>query len=264
MAVVLESAKGEAEPVRQLEPARWSLTPGWSKTLPTFNARSEGMAEKATWRGPLKTHRCIVPIDGFYERVTDPVTKKKTPFYMSLPDGKELELAGLYSWWRDHLRADDDPDAWTLTATILTSDAVHTLENIHDRNPVPLPRAWRDIWLDPTIEGDQALVDTAVADAVTVANTLEIREVAPLKGDGPKLVEPVSQTLSSPMVNDAVLADVLGCAAPAAGEVDLFTDNCDSRRALVPLVPGVARRDNEIARDPEAYLRLLKLTGQSE
>lgn len=49
-------------------------------------------------------------------------------------------FAGLYSWWKNHALADDDPNVWTLTATILTSVAVDELLHIHDRNPVPLPR----------------------------------------------------------------------------------------------------------------------------
>ena len=196
IAVVLDSAKGGADPVRRLEPARWSLVPSWSPTLktkfPTFNARSEGIAEKSTWSGPVKSHRCIVPADGYFEWVTDPVSGKKTPFYISLPGGASLELAGLYSWWRDHSVPDDDPKAWTLTATILTADSVHTLDHIHDRNPVPLPREWRDEWLDPGALGDQTFVDAAVAAAVGVAESLHFWEVGPVKGDGPELVLPLS------------------------------------------------------------------------
>ncbi|MGN8027909.1 hypothetical protein [Microbacterium sp. 22242] len=47
-----------------------------------------------------------------------------------------LGLVGLYSWWCDHTKDDEDPDRWILTATTLTSDVVHTLEGVHDRNPV--------------------------------------------------------------------------------------------------------------------------------
>ncbi|MBG6109072.1 putative SOS response-associated peptidase YedK [Frigoribacterium sp. CG_9.8] len=55
--LLLQSAKGDGEVTRRLEPARWSLVPSWSKTLklkyPTFNARAEYLASKATWKGPL-------------------------------------------------------------------------------------------------------------------------------------------------------------------------------------------------------------------
>ncbi|WP_256884063.1 SOS response-associated peptidase [Arthrobacter sp. STN4] len=63
--VVLESAKGDKKAVRRLEPARWSLTPSYSKELKTkfatFNARSETAAEKATFRGSVKSKRAILP-----------------------------------------------------------------------------------------------------------------------------------------------------------------------------------------------------------
>ena len=128
--VVIHSAKGEAEAeaVRRLEPARWSLTPSWSKELktkfPTFAARAENITEKTTWKNPVKTHRALVPATGYYEWHTDPETKKKTPFYIHAPGDELLQ--------------------------------------IHDRNPIPLPRDWWNDWLDPEIIGDQAFVDAAV------------------------------------------------------------------------------------------------------
>ncbi|TQL46662.1 putative SOS response-associated peptidase YedK [Homoserinimonas aerilata] len=190
--IVVESTK-TGELVRRLEPARWSLVPSWSKTLklkfPTFNARSEGIAEKATWRGPLKSHRCLVPMTGYYEWRTDP-DGTKTPHFIHLP-GETLAMAGLYSWWPDPALPQDDPARWNLTATILTADAVDELIGIHDRNPVPLPRDWWDDWLNPELEGDQSFVDAAVQAALPVAQSLEFYEVAPLRGDGPELLEPV-------------------------------------------------------------------------
>jgi putative SOS response-associated peptidase YedK len=196
IAVVIESAKGTAEPVRRVEPARWSLVPPWSKEIktkfPTFNARSEGITEKSTWRTPVRSHRALIPADGYYEWHTDPTSKKKTPYYLHPPTDETLALAGLYSWWKNPSLAEDDPRLWTLTATILTSNAVDELVHIHDRNPVPLPRDWWDHWLDPTVEGTQGLVDAAVAAALPIAASLQITEVAPLTShDGPELVTPV-------------------------------------------------------------------------
>ncbi|PRY68960.1 SOS response associated peptidase (SRAP) [Glaciihabitans tibetensis] len=100
------------------------------------------------------------------------------------PAGEPLVFAGLYSWWKNHALPADHPDRWTLTTTILTSDAVDELLHIHDRNAVPLPRDWWDIWLDPKIEGDQALVDAAVQAALPVAAGLEVYEVAPIPFSG--------------------------------------------------------------------------------
>ena len=180
VATVIESNK-EGTTTRRLELARWSLTPGWSKTLkmkvPTFNARSEDITEKASFKHAIRSKRALIPASGYYEWQTDPVTGKKTPFYISAPTGTTMAFAGIYSWWKDHSLPDDDPNVWTLTTTILTADAVHTLDYIHDRNPVPLPRDWWDDWLDPELEADQAFVDAAVAAAVPVAEALDIQQV---------------------------------------------------------------------------------------
>ncbi len=174
---------------RRLERARWSLTPGWSKTLtmnvPTFNARSEGITEKPAFKNAIKSKRALIPASGYYEWQTDPVTNKKTPFFIRAADGHTMAFAGIYSWWRDHSLPDDDPNAWTLTTTILTADAVHTLDHIHDRNPVPLPRDWWDDWLNPAIEGTQDFVDAAVAAAMPVAESLEIRQIVAATDDEP-------------------------------------------------------------------------------
>jgi putative SOS response-associated peptidase YedK len=194
--VIIHSAKGGEESVRRLEPARWSLVPSWSKELklkyPTFNARSENIAAKATWKGPLKAHRALVPATGYYEWQTF-ADGKKTPHFIHDPAGESLVFAGLYSWWKNHALADGDPNVWTLTTTILTSDAVDELLHIHDRNPVPLPPEWWERWLDPTVEGDQGLVDAAIQAALPIAGKLEAYEVAPLafKAQGPALTRPL-------------------------------------------------------------------------
>lgn len=176
--------------------ARWSLVPPWSTTLkvkiPTFNARAEGITEKATWRKPVAAHRAIVLARGYYEWQGE--KGHKTPYFIRYPDDQLMGFAGLYSWWRDPDKAEDDPDRWVLTATILTSDAVQTLADIHDRNPVILPESMWLHWIDPSVVGDQALVDDAVAAGVAEASQLRFDKVAPLKAadDGPQLIQPVA------------------------------------------------------------------------
>jgi putative SOS response-associated peptidase YedK len=202
IATVIESAKDGREPVRRLELARWSLTPGWSKSLkmkvPTFNARSEGITEKASFKTAIRSKRALIPASGYYEWRTDPLTNKKTPFYIRPGENEVMAFAGIYSWWRDHSVADDDPKAWTLTTTMLTADAVHTLDHIHDRNPVPLPHEMWAEWLDPRVEGTQDFVDRAVAAAVAVAEQLEIVELSAVTDEGPKELE--SRTAEEPPV----------------------------------------------------------------
>lgn len=179
----------------RFERARWSLVPPWSKVLKlkfaTHNAKAEGILEKNTWRKPVQSHRAIVPARGFYEWTGE--RGHKRPWFIHHPDGELLGFAGLYSWWLDRAVAEDDPSKWKLTATILTSDAVETLEGIHDRNPVILPQHMWLHWIDPTVVGDQELVDEAVRAGVAEASTLTFDEVAPFKvaDNGPQLTQPL-------------------------------------------------------------------------
>lgn len=102
-----------------------------------------------------------------------------------------MAFAGLYTWWPDKSLPEDHEDYWTLTTTILTRAAVGKVSQLHDRTPVTLPPSFWDEWLDAGQDGDQTLVDAAVAAATPVAEALLFHQVGPLKGDGPELVEPV-------------------------------------------------------------------------
>ncbi|WP_344297336.1 SOS response-associated peptidase [Agromyces neolithicus] len=189
--VVLESKK-EGPVVRRLEAARWSLVPSFSKELklkyPTFNARSEGLATSSAFRASLAGKRAIIPADGYYEWHT--VGKQKTPYFIHQGDGP-IAFAGLYSWWRDKSKAEDDPERWVLTATIITTDATGDLADIHDRIPVMLPPEFWSTWLDPDVTGDQSLVDQAVAASRPMVPSLAFHEVGPVNDNGPELIEPV-------------------------------------------------------------------------
>jgi len=193
--IVLESTK-TGETVRRLELARWSLLPSWSKEprmkVPTFNARSEDVMTKASYKASVVSKRALIPADGYYEWHTE--GKVKTPYFIHPPQGR-VAFAGLYSWWRNPTLADDDPARWVLSTTILTMDAVPSLADLHPRNPVVLPEDFWDDWLSPEIDGDQAFVDMAVEAAAPVATALQVRRVAPLRNDATdaSLASPISE-----------------------------------------------------------------------
>lgn len=178
----------------RVESAHWSLVPPWSDSLrtkfPTFNARTESITSKATWKSPLKSRRCIIPASGYYEWTGE--KGAKTPWWIHPTDGI-LGLAGLYAWWQDKSVDDDDPAKWTLTATMLTMPTVGHLSAIHDRNPVGLPEEMWETWMDPSITGDQDLVDEAVHASQDEMSALDYHRVMPFKAsdDHPQMVEPV-------------------------------------------------------------------------
>ena len=184
--VVAESAAGTENVSRRLEAARWSLIPPWvhdgKPKFSTFNARSEEAASKASWKNSVKSKRCLIPASGYYEWVAQGTTK--TPFYIA--GDEPIAFAGLYSWWR---ASENDP--WLLTASIMTMPSVPELAQIHDRNPIGLPKSMWNDWLDPTLVGDQAFIDAAAHEAQTVARSWQAHEVAPLRGDGAELIASV-------------------------------------------------------------------------
>ena len=174
----------------RVELARWSLTPPWSPTLqtsfPTFNARAETAATKATWQDPLRSRRCVVIMNGFYEWSGS--QGKRIPHYIQAPHQPML-VAGLYGWWRDPEA--EGPEAWHLTAAVLTDEAEGPVSALHDRMPVFIEEAHIDAWIDPANPGAGPLLEMVREGGRRIARQLRIDEVAPLKGDGPHLTDPV-------------------------------------------------------------------------
>jgi len=138
---------------RVVEPMSWGLVPSWSKDktrmASMINARSETLAEKPSFRNLIAKHRCVLPIQGFYEWKNLPTeTKKplKQAFYISRTDAQVMTLAGLWTSWKQ-------PDSSVLrTCTIITTEANSALHEIHHRMPVVLEKAAVDEWLsDSTV-----------------------------------------------------------------------------------------------------------------
>lgn len=150
----------DADGHREVQAFQWGLIPVWAKDRKIgsrmINARSETVAEKPAFKGVFKKHRCIIPMDGFYEWAPGvdggPVTKAgklaKRPHFIHRVDHEPLAVAGIWSAWRDR---EEGPDAaWLHTSSVITTSANATMEAVHDRMPVILPKAMWDVWLDPT------------------------------------------------------------------------------------------------------------------
>ncbi|MFN8090199.1 MAG: SOS response-associated peptidase [Mycobacterium sp.] len=163
--VVCRHSEPHDEPTRRLRSMRWGLVPPWVKAASDgtpeakgpllINARSERVTTSPAYRASAKTRRCLVPMDGYYEwkpAAEAPAGKKgrKTPFYIYREDGRPLLMAGLWSSWRPEGKSNgEENDAPLLSCTIVTTDAVGGLADVHDRMPlVVAPEDW-DRWLDP-------------------------------------------------------------------------------------------------------------------
>ncbi|MEE6273619.1 SOS response-associated peptidase [Georgenia wangjunii] len=179
---------------REMHAARWGLVPGWaadpSVGARMINARAETVADKRAFAKSLATRRCVVPADGYYEWRRDPAGGK-TPHFVHGDDAAPLALAGLYAFWRDPAKPEDDPGRWLMSTTILTRAARPELAYLHDREPVMLgPDAVHD-WLDPTVtSGVEALAVLGSARPGVELHAVDAK-VGNVRNDSPALIEPV-------------------------------------------------------------------------
>ena len=132
---------------REAVSMRWGLVPSWSKSLtgpPLFNARSETVAEKPSFRAAFKRRRCLIPADGFYEwQVISP--KQKQPHYITLRSGSPFAFAGLWETWQPPQGPPVD------SCTVLTTSANSFMQPLHNRMPVILSPDEYPLWLDPEL-----------------------------------------------------------------------------------------------------------------
>lgn len=183
---------------RQLRALTWGLVPSWAKDPSIgnrmINARMETVAEKPAYRKAFASRRALLPADGYFEWYptsrTDARGKPvKQPFFIRPRDGGVLAMAGLYEIWRDPTRADDDPQRFRWTCTVLTTQAEDALGHIHDRMPLMVERERWQAWLDPTTPGDTSLLVPAAPgrlEAYPVSTA-----VGNVRNNGPQLVEPL-------------------------------------------------------------------------
>ena len=151
-----DAAPGDAAPGPATIAAavRWGLVPHWSKSMPKtpyFNARSETWREKPVFRNGRP---CIVPMDGWYE------WRDKAPFLVEPEDGGLILVAGLWDRCGD-----------IVSCTLLTTDAVGHLADLHHRMPRVLGEGEVAAWLDgagPFADGDVGMTDAGTVGKLTV------------------------------------------------------------------------------------------------
>ena len=143
--VVTRHSEPDDDPTRRVRLMRWGLIPPWVKAGPDgapdnkgpllINARADKVASSPAFRGSAKSKRCLVPMDGWYEwrpnpdrpRVRRPPRRR---FSCIAATVTRLFMAGLWSVWKP--AKDGEP---LLSCTIITTDAVGELAEIHDRMP---------------------------------------------------------------------------------------------------------------------------------
>lgn len=138
-----------------LRPLRWGLIPSWVKTAEeadrlsrqTLNARNDGVFSKPSFRSSIRTRRCLIPVNGFYENRD--VKGRKFPYFVHPANSEIFWLGGLFDRWTDR-----DSGEVIDSCSIITTNANHLMSKIHNlklRMPLIIPEDKLLIWLDPDL-----------------------------------------------------------------------------------------------------------------
>ena len=130
----------------------WGLIPHWVKNINeaniirrmTYNAKSETVNQKPSFKYSIKNKKCLIIANGFYEwQTTD---QGKICYYITSSDSNMIVFAGIWSKWINRLNGEN-----IKTVSILTqkaNKAMSFIHNIKKRQPVILNKINRNIWLN--------------------------------------------------------------------------------------------------------------------
>lgn len=177
------------EPQRYLSLMRWGLVPFWAKDAKIgykmINARSETAADKPAFRDALKSRRCLIPADGFYE--WKKLGKEKQPYCFTLLDDGIFAFAGIWDRWKS-------PEGKIVeTCSILTTSPNDLVRDVHDRMPVVLPPDAYELWLDPGFTKHEGIVELLKPLAASAMKKFPVStRVNSVKNDDPACAAPLA------------------------------------------------------------------------
>lgn len=132
-----------------IEQMIWGFVPAGAKDTnsifryKTFAAKSEKILETHTYRTAVRSQRCLIPANGFYEWKNS--TSGKKPFYIQLDHSELFAMAGIYSEWTDVAG-----ETHRICA-VVTIDSETDNDLVPSRLPVIVDEADEALWLDPDV-----------------------------------------------------------------------------------------------------------------
>ena len=177
-----------------INPMRWGLIPFWADSTKSaysmFNARSETLLEKASFKSLVSAHRCVILADGYYEwKAATP--KSKEPFWIHRPNEEPFGMAGL---WTTNRKV--EPGKEIVSTTIITLPSNDDTREVHDRMPAIL-RSDREIvdWLTNnslTTEDRLAKITQPLESGSLLLRSVS-KEVNSVRSDDANLIEPIAK-----------------------------------------------------------------------
>ena len=172
---------------RELRLMRWGLIPSWTRNIKTvkalINARSETVHQKPSFRDSFKTHRCLIPADGFIEWKVE--EKGKFPNYIFLKSKDIFAFAGIWTKW--------DKGALPIYSfSIITTQANTKIAAIHERMPVIMEPSNYKLWLTHDTDS-RTLIDLLSPFNSEKMESYQIsQEINSYKNDHDNLLSPIS------------------------------------------------------------------------
>ena len=174
--VFIRAARGGAGSGHELVVGQWNLIPWFAKErklrFPTSNARSEELAQKASYKHPwARGQRCIIPAEYFFEPNWE--SGRHVAWRFRRADGAPWGLAGLWNTWTDK-ETGEMVESYTMLT--INADAHPLMSHMHRPDPkrppdrqdkrsvVPIESADVDAWLAGTAAQATHLVRLAPAE----------------------------------------------------------------------------------------------------
>ena len=161
---LLAHESGDAE----LREAMFGLVPFWSKDdkigRKTYNARTETVASKPSYREPWKKRRyALVPMAGFYE--PDYATGKPLRWRIARHDGRVFTVAAIWDYWNKPT----GEGLHSFSMLTINADGHPVMGRFHPhgdekRSLVIVPPDQRDAWLHATPAEAKELLVPMLAD----------------------------------------------------------------------------------------------------
>ncbi len=131
----------------------WFWVGGKPAEFTAFNSRDDKLLSSPVWKGAYKSRRALLPASWYVE-------KGKR---FELPGGEPFTLGAIWNAGSEEV---------PVSYSMVTRDALATPATVWDRMPLIIPEHLREAWLDPSIDGDAALLDQVLA--ASEADTREL------------------------------------------------------------------------------------------
>ena len=186
----------------------WGLIPRWapdaSRAASLINARIETVVEKPSFRDLVAQHRCVLPMDGYFEWKEqlrhDALRPIKQPYFFSANNQSRyshkgvLGVAGLWTAWKDPNQSGGQV---VHTAVALTTDANDMVSKVHHRMPVLLDPSGVSLWLDQNNVDPLAHIQAVDNEALVVCAVST--RVNNSRNNGSELIDPIDLTQAQPV-----------------------------------------------------------------